>query len=297
MISSYCASGCPIAIPFLSTVPIIICCIVCISSYLIILERLSHRHHNYVENLMNSISSQVMIWSWYINTVGPGRNRLDRIERNQTIIFFSFFFTDHHIFVGIIVRWTHNLHRDWCVNSKDSHSATLGWPSPTKVCIKRIWAVQQPSSLVLKMLECLLMPGGWAGMWWKIRIDDGSYWWLMMTMTMTMMTTTTMMMMIMMTMVRADDDDDDDDDGLCWWWWWGGEVIVKGPAAAVKSSIEPLREGNPTELRIQGAMSFAILYLAGWWFGCHFLFAHILGIIIPIDVHIFQRGGPTTNQI
>ena len=29
---------------------------------------------------------------------------------------------------------------------------------------------------------------------------------------------------------------------------------------------------------------------SGWWFGCHFLFSHILGIIIPIDVHIFQRG-------
>ena len=27
------------------------------------------------------------------------------------------------------------------------------------------------------------------------------------------------------------------------------------------------------------------------------LFSHILGIIIPIDFHIFQRGGPTTNQI
>ena len=26
----------------------------------------------------------------------------------------------------------------------------------------------------------------------------------------------------------------------------------------------------------------------GWWFGT-FLFFHILGIIIPIDVHIFQR--------
>ena len=33
---------------------------------------------------------------------------------------------------------------------------------------------------------------------------------------------------------------------------------------------------------------------AGWWFGT-FLFSHILGII-PIDCHIFQRGGPTTNQ-
>ena len=34
----------------------------------------------------------------------------------------------------------------------------------------------------------------------------------------------------------------------------------------------------------------------GWWFGTSILFSHILGIIIPIDVHIFQRGGPTTNQ-
>ena len=38
-------------------------------------------------------------------------------------------------------------------------------------------------------------------------------------------------------------------------------------------------------------------FVAGWWFGCHFLFSHILGIIIPIDFHIFQRGGPTTNQV
>ena len=29
----------------------------------------------------------------------------------------------------------------------------------------------------------------------------------------------------------------------------------------------------------------------------HVLFSHILGTIIPIDFHIFQRGGPTTNQI
>ena len=29
----------------------------------------------------------------------------------------------------------------------------------------------------------------------------------------------------------------------------------------------------------------------------HVLFSHILGIIIPTDFYIFQRGGPTTNQI
>jgi len=28
----------------------------------------------------------------------------------------------------------------------------------------------------------------------------------------------------------------------------------------------------------------------------HFLFFHILGIIIPTDFHIFQRGRSTTNQ-
>ena len=37
-------------------------------------------------------------------------------------------------------------------------------------------------------------------------------------------------------------------------------------------------------------MLFVIIDLSGWWFGCHFLFSHILGIIIPIDFHIFQRG-------
>jgi len=35
---------------------------------------------------------------------------------------------------------------------------------------------------------------------------------------------------------------------------------------------------------------------AGWWFGTCFIFNHILGIIIPTDFHIFQRGWYTTNQ-
>ena len=33
----------------------------------------------------------------------------------------------------------------------------------------------------------------------------------------------------------------------------------------------------------------------GWWFGTFFIF-YILGIMIPTDFHIFQRGGSTTNQ-
>ena len=35
---------------------------------------------------------------------------------------------------------------------------------------------------------------------------------------------------------------------------------------------------------------------SGWWFGCHFLFSHILGLIIPIDELIFFRVVQTTNQ-
>ena len=39
--------------------------------------------------------------------------------------------------------------------------------------------------------------------------------------------------------------------------------------------------------------------MTGWWFGCHFWHFPILigNFIIPIDFHIFQRGGPTTNQM
>ena len=36
---------------------------------------------------------------------------------------------------------------------------------------------------------------------------------------------------------------------------------------------------------------------SGWWFGTWILFFHILGIIIPTDFHIFQRGRYTTNQL
>ena len=34
----------------------------------------------------------------------------------------------------------------------------------------------------------------------------------------------------------------------------------------------------------------------GWWFGTKSYFSHILGLVIPIDFHIFQRGRYTTNQ-
>ena len=33
-------------------------------------------------------------------------------------------------------------------------------------------------------------------------------------------------------------------------------------------------------------------YISGWWFGTFFIFPYIGNFIIPIDFHIFQRGGP-----
>ena len=35
---------------------------------------------------------------------------------------------------------------------------------------------------------------------------------------------------------------------------------------------------------------YLYIYIYGWWFGTFFLFSHILGIIIPTDFHISQRG-------
>ena len=38
-------------------------------------------------------------------------------------------------------------------------------------------------------------------------------------------------------------------------------------------------------------------WVSGWWFGTWISFFPILWIIIPIDFHLFQRGGSTTNQV
>ena len=38
-----------------------------------------------------------------------------------------------------------------------------------------------------------------------------------------------------------------------------------------------------------------IIQYAGWWFGCHFLFSHILGIIIPIDQYFSEGFKPPTR--
>ena len=50
------------------------------------------------------------------------------------------------------------------------------------------------------------------------------------------------------------------------------------------------------ELSCQTKRNGGISTRTGWWFGCHFLFSHILGIIIPIDFHIFQRVHNNNND-
>ena len=41
------------------------------------------------------------------------------------------------------------------------------------------------------------------------------------------------------------------------------------------------------------------MYLTGWWFGCHFLNFPMYWVANHPNwrTHIFQRGGPTTNQL
>ena len=97
-------------------------------------------------------------------------------------------------------------------------------------------------------------------------------------------------------------------DGL-WWWHWVPTVPTchrkcRRPTSGTGArwSLKKDREQRSCcseKSHLRSSLFFLITWpkLAGWWFGCHFLFSHVLGIIIPIDFHIFQRGGPTTNQL
>ena len=86
----------------------------------------------------------------------------------------------------------------------------------------------------------------------------------------------------------------------CWWWWcccccwcwcWWCHTSQWISDEAPRQTRNHWRELRPKTIvqEVQGQMS-----LTGWWFGTFF---HILGIIIPTDFHIFQRGRSTTNQL
>ena len=49
--------------------------------------------------------------------------------------------------------------------------------------------------------------------------------------------------------------------------------------------------------RWPGMIWYDVDILSGWWFGPFFIFPCIGNFIIPVDFHIFQRGGSTTNQL
>ena len=66
-----------------------------------------------------------------------------------------------------------------------------------------------------------------------------------------------------------------------------------GVISVISHRKPPHFDRSPHE--IGQTLGYKYMYLVGGLE--HFLFSYILVIIISIDFHIFQRGGPTTNQI
>ena len=58
---------------------------------------------------------------------------------------------------------------------------------------------------------------------------------------------------------------------------------IWSPPCAVSDGL------TETKIMVLGWFGSLGLY-SGWWFGTWILFFHILGIVIPTDFHIFQRG-------
>ena len=93
------------------------------------------------------------------------------------------------------------------------------------------------------------------------------------------------------------------------WTWWtchepGPELRIKNTfyEFCIPKDVEPLvrTKTAPSAVNKMGLdPGFRnIGSKLAWLVVCFFFyFFHILGIIIPIDFHIFQRGGSTTNQL
>ena len=67
------------------------------------------------------------------------------------------------------------------------------------------------------------------------------------------------------------------------WWWKPWPQARSGPMVTISIYI-PILEN-------------LIQSLSGWWFGTFFIFPLILGMSSSQLTNIFQRGGPTTNQL
>ena len=75
-----------------------------------------------------------------------------------------------------------------------------------------------------------------------------------------------------------------------------GKLLLTSPATAGKHLPgwwKTTQEKNYIHSKM--GENWDIYIYIGWWFGTWFFF-HRLGIIIPTDFHIFQRGRYTTNQ-
>ena len=86
----------------------------------------------------------------------------------------------------------------------------------------------------------------------------------------------------------------------------GSRLSPAAPAGAQAASFGSLPTGaSPqvwSQLTSEGEICKSLAHFQAtsqYWlvvWNMNFIFPEILGIIIPIDFHIFQRGGPTTNQ-
>ena len=68
-------------------------------------------------------------------------------------------------------------------------------------------------------------------------------------------------------------------------------VKIKHPSTVQRYTRKVLLRSVVVNLSLS---IFLVVSISDWWFGTFF---HILGIMIPTDFHIFQRGRSTTNQI
>ena len=64
--------------------------------------------------------------------------------------------------------------------------------------------------------------------------------------------------------------------------------------AEIEAEELAFREKEEKE-KSRGEGQGAVVWLVVW--NMNFIFPYIGFLIIPIDFHIFQRGGPTTNQL
>ena len=92
-----------------------------------------------------------------------------------------------------------------------------------------------------------------------------------------------------------------------WWfstkknagWWWLEHEIYAFHIFLLENTLFSWRFTGKIIVHdpLNGKISESLM--AGWWFKEHewIMTFHILGIIIPTDFHIFQRGRYTTNQL